>query len=297
LTAHILENGGRSNNQGFFFRENRQVFARKIDYRKGQQAGGSCGRFRQPTDFERSGRKSDQSPCRPSTVPSLRGPCIRRLFSRHGSADPPPVRSRAWGAIASSNPQLRKAGQGSVIQSRHQPGRSLYPEASAGHISLDGSRWQGIREGMATGLPVAHAPQPVERSGRRRTHARENLPDVRKPEDCYPPRSCAPPFIAQVEDLVPVCAGEVGLESFPLEGSLPQSKPTAALPFRNSPPETLFDNGLHCPLLPLSQLTHFLVKTIWYLYGCLHMASHIIKYGWMSNKTMNCNLETIVARS
>jgi hypothetical protein len=37
-------------------------------------------------------------------------------------------------------------------------------------------------------------------------------------------------------------------------------------------------------LLPLSQFPHFLVKTIGYLYGCFHIASHNIVYGMMSSK-------------
>jgi hypothetical protein len=56
-----------------------------------------------------------------------------------------------------------------------------------------------------------------------------------------------------------------------------------ALMFRYHMPEPLFDKRFQCCLLTLSQLPGLFKKTIWYLYGCLHMANHIISYGMMSS--------------
>ena len=98
-------------------------------------------------------------------------------------------------------------------------------------------------------------------------------------------------FVAQVEDLVPGRSREVRLQSFSLEGSLPKPEATAAVPFRNGPTETLFDNRLHRCLLPLGQLPHFFVKTIWNLYGCFHMANHTTWYGMMSSKSIKAGDE------
>jgi hypothetical protein len=43
--------------------------------------------------------------------------------------------------------------------------------------------------------------------------------------------------------------------------------------------EPLFDEGFQgCPLL-VRQLAGLCKETVWYLYGCLHMASHITLYG------------------
>ena len=36
-------------------------------------------------------------------------------------------------------------------------------------------------------------------------------------------------------------------------------------------------------MFSLGQLTHFFKKAVRYLYGCLHMASHIMRYGNMSS--------------
>jgi len=106
---------------------------------------------------------------------------------------------------------------------------------------------------------------------------------VRKPEDCYPQRSCAPSFIAHVEDLVPGGPREVRLQPVPLESCLPESETAATLSLRKVSTEALFDNGFYGSLLSLCQLPHFFVETIWYLYGCLHMGNHIILYGKMSS--------------
>jgi hypothetical protein len=111
----------------------------------------------------------------------------------------------------------------------------------------------------------------------------ESLPDVRKPEGCCPQRSCAPSFIAQLEDLVPGHSRKVRLQPGAFESGLPETEATAALTFRDRPAEALFDNGFHCCSLLVCQLSHLIIKTVWYLYGCLHMANHIKLYGQMSS--------------
>ena len=96
-------------------------------------------------------------------------------------------------------------------------------------------------------------------------------------------RSCAPPFVAQLENLVPGRSREMRLEPVALESGLSEPEAAAALAFRDSSSETLFDNGLHGCLLSVRQLSHFFKKIVWYLYGCLHMVNHIILYGNMSS--------------
>ena len=135
---------------------------------------------------------------------------------------------------------------------------------------------------MATVSPTAHDPQPIRQSVRKRCHAMESLPYVRKPEGCCPQRSCAPSFITQLENLVPGCSRKVRLQPVAIESGLPEPEATAALMFRDSSAETLFDNGLHGCLLSVCQLSHFFKKTVWYLYGCLHMVNYITLYGNMS---------------
>ena len=93
-----------------------------------------------------------------------------------------------------------------------------------------------------------------------------------------------------MEDLVPGCSRKVRLQPVALESGLPEPEATAALTFRDSPAETLFDNGLHGCLLSVCQLSHFFKKTIWYLYGCLHMVNHITLYGKMSSKDFQGSL-------
>ena len=88
---------------------------------------------------------------------------------------------------------------------------------------------------------------------------------------------------AQLEDLVPGRSRKVRLQPVALESGLPEPEATAALTFRDSPTEALFDNGLHCCSLSVCQLSHLIIKTVWYLYGCLHMANHITLYGKMSS--------------
>jgi hypothetical protein len=85
------------------------------------------------------------------------------------------------------------------------------------------------------------------------------------------------------------------LQSFSLETGLPESERTAVLTFGKGPTETLFDNGFYGSLFSLCELPHFFIKTVWYLYGCLHMANHIILYGKISSKSVSPNLEDIVA--
>jgi len=239
--------------------------------------------FSRPEGFVPVCRETGQSPCRLSTVRSRHGPCIMPLSLRRVSADLKLDRSPAWAATASSNPLPQKAARGSVIRSRHQPGRWPYPEASGERIFLDESRWQGIREYTATVSPMVRDPQPIQQCAHRQYRAMGNLPDARKRVDCYPQRSCTPPFIAQVQNLVPGCSCEVRLQSFSLESGLTKPEVTAALPLRNNTAETLFDKSLDCRLFALGQFPHLIIKTIRYLYGCFHMANHITSYGMMSN--------------
>ena len=72
------------------------------------------------------------------------------------------------------------------------------------------------------------------------------------------------------------------LQPVALERGLPEPEAAAALTFRDSSAETLFDNGLHGCLLSVCQLSHFFKKAVWYLYGYLHLANHIKLYGKMS---------------
>ncbi len=249
---------------------------------KRKTAAACCNPFSQPTDFGQSDQKNGQSPCRRSTTRSLHAADIAIRSVRHAPGGPRRARSEGLPAATASSLLIPRARQGLVIQARPRLGRWRFPKVLEDCIFADASRWRGIRGCKAMGSPTAHAPQPIEQSGRRRRHAMKNLPDVRKPEDCYPQRSCASPFIAQVEDLVPGCSGEVRLESFALESSLPKPEATTALTFRDSPTETLFDNRLHGSLLPLCQSPHFFVENVWYLYGRLHIPNHIMLYGKMS---------------
>jgi hypothetical protein len=93
-----------------------------------------------------------------------------------------------------------------------------------------------------------------------------------------------------VENLVPGCPCEVRLQPVSLESGLPEPETATALTLRKGPTKTLFDNGFYGSLLSLCQLPHFFVKTIWYLYGCLHMANHITLYGKMSSDSINHDL-------
>jgi hypothetical protein len=209
-----------------------------------------------------------------------------RLSSRHVFAHLPLGCSRAWAETASSNPLFQKAGQGSGIQSKPEPGRWPYRQASGARISLDESRWQGIREYTATVSPMAHDPLLIRQRGHRQSRAMGNPPDERRPEDCYPGRSRTPPFITQLKDLVPGCPCNVRLQPSSFERSLPKPKLVTALPFGNSTTEALFHDSLDCCMPLLGQLPHFVVKVVWYLYCCLHMANHIIGYGMVSSSLL-----------
>ena len=233
-------------------------------------------------DFEPSDQKSGQSPCRQTTTHLLRAADIPLRCVHHAPGGPRHARSGGLPAATANSLLIPRARQESVIQARPRPGQWRFPKVSEDCKFEDGSRWRGIREYMATVSPTAHDPQPIRQSGRRRCHAMESLPDVRKPEGCCPRRSCAPSLIAQMEDLVPGCSRKVRLQPVALESGLPEPEATAALTFRDSSAETLFDNGLHGCLLSVCQLSHFFKKTVWYLYGCLHMVNHITLYGNMS---------------
>jgi hypothetical protein len=95
---------------------------------------------------------------------------------------------------------------------------------------------------------------------------------------------CAPAFIGQFANLVPGACDKVRLQPFAPESGLPKPEVTPPLTFRHDPPKTVFDDSLHGDVLSLGQLAHFFKKAVWYLYGCLHMANHIMKHGDMSSK-------------
>ena len=249
----------------------------------GVLAGASCSLFSQPMDCEQSDRKIGRSPCQQSTTPSPRAADIWSRCVRRAPVDPRRARPEGSLSATASSLLIQRARQASVIQARLRPGQSRFPEVSEDHRFAGGSRWRGIHERMATVSPMVHDPQPIRQSGRKLRHAMESLPDVRKPEGCCPQRSCAPSFIAQLEDLVPGRSPKVRLQSGTLESGLPEAEATAALTFRDRPTEALFDNGLHCCSLSVCQLSHLIIKAVWYLYGCLHMVTHITLVGQMSS--------------
>lgn len=72
------------------------------------------------------------------------------------------------------------------------------------------------------------------------------------------------------------------LQAFAFERRLSEPESIAAFVLRDNPAETLFDEGLQGSPLPVGDLSGFLKETIWYLYGCLHMANHIIPDSEMS---------------
>ena len=244
-------------------------------------------------DFEQSDQKSGQSPCRQTTTHSLRAADIPLRCVHHAPGGPRRARSGGLPAATANSLLIPRARQESVIQARPRSGQWRFPEVSGDCKFADVSRWRGIRECMATVSPMVHDPQPIRQSGRRLCHAMESLLDVRKPEGCCPQRSCAPSFIAQLEDLVPGRSRKVRLQPAAFESGLPEPETAAALTFRDSSTETRFDNGLHCCVLSVCQLSHFFMNTVWYLYGCLHIANHIILYGKMSS---NSSKECRVAR-
>jgi hypothetical protein len=123
------------------------------------------------------------------------------------------------------------------------------------------------------------APRPALPSGCRLCHARKSLLDGRRPEGWCQQQSSAPPFITQLKDLVPGCSGEVRLETIAFECSLSELEVTPTLPFRHNLAQALFYDDLHGCALLVGKCSNLFKKAIRYLYGCLHMANHIIAYG------------------
>jgi hypothetical protein len=80
-----------------------------------------------------------------------------------------------------------------------------------------------------------------------------------------------------------------------ISSGLSELETASQLTLRNSPSETFFDNGLHGSLLMLRQLPYFLVKTIWYLYSRLHLATHIIGYAMILTYSKDHDLEKTAA--
>jgi hypothetical protein len=68
----------------------------------------------------------------------------------------------------------------------------------------------------------------------------------------------------------------MSLQSVAFECSLSEPEAVTSLVLRNDPAETLFDKGLHGGPLSVGHLSGFFKEAVWYLYGCLHMANHII---------------------
>jgi len=66
------------------------------------------------------------------------------------------------------------------------------------------------------------------------------------------------------------------LQTLAPESSLSQAEPAAPFTFGNDAPQTLDHQSLQCRLLPVGQFAGLLKETVWYLYGCFHMANHII---------------------
>ncbi len=72
------------------------------------------------------------------------------------------------------------------------------------------------------------------------------------------------------------------LQAVPLESGPAEAEPTTPFPFGDNPAQTLFDKRLQSCPLSVRQLTSLLKEAIWYLYGCFHMANHIIVSAQMS---------------
>ena len=73
------------------------------------------------------------------------------------------------------------------------------------------------------------------------------------------------------------------LQAFPFERGFAKLEAFTLTVFGDDPAEPGLDKGFHgCVLLP-RHVARFLEKAIRYLYGCLHMANHIMLYGRMSN--------------
>ena len=72
--------------------------------------------------------------------------------------------------------------------------------------------------------------------------------------------------------MLPGRSCELGLEAAACEGGLSEAKGALSLVFRYHMPEPFFDKRFQRCLLTLGQLSGLFKKTIWNMYGCLHMA-------------------------
>jgi hypothetical protein len=70
----------------------------------------------------------------------------------------------------------------------------------------------------------------------------------------------------------------MGLEALAFKGGLAERIPggLSASALRHDFPEALFDQGFQSRFLLLSDLPGLIKQTVWNMYGCLHMANHII---------------------
>jgi hypothetical protein len=125
--------------------------------------------------------------------------------------------------------------------------------------------------------------RPIQLCGYKPHHARENLHDGRKLTGWCRRRSTAPSFIAFFADLVPGCPLKVGVQALAFESGFPETEAVTSFPLRDDPPKPFLNKGFHRGLFPVCQGAHLFKKAVWYLYGCFHMVSHIIKYGNMSS--------------
>lgn len=70
----------------------------------------------------------------------------------------------------------------------------------------------------------------------------------------------------------------MGLQARAFETGFSELEAGTPFAFGNNPAEALFHEGPQGRPLSMSQLTGIFKKTIWYLYGCLHIALYINKY-------------------
>ena len=69
------------------------------------------------------------------------------------------------------------------------------------------------------------------------------------------------------------------LKASPPKSGLAEPEAAALPVLGDNMAEPLFDEGFQGCLFPLRQFARFGKEAVWYLYGCLHIASHITLYG------------------
>ena len=226
--------------------------------------------------------ESVQSPCPRSTVPSRCDACTRQQRGHHAPVDQSLCRSEVTSAISASSLLIPKAAAGSGIPARRQPVKQHFLRGSAASRCGDVSQSQGIHGYMAMVSPIVTDLQPIQRCGHMQRRARENLRGGHIQESLCRQRSSAAAFITHIADLVPGSAFKVRLQAFTTESGLAQFKAFTLPVFGDDPAKTCLDKVFHgCMFLP-GKLARLIKKGIRYLYGRLHMANNIIRYGRMS---------------